>query len=80
VTDIVAKRFWASEGATLIQTQIGLIWLILNAESTVPGHRGKISFYAADTDFEVDLHYAYSWGRHHHEDRYHSARWRKRAQ
>jgi hypothetical protein len=20
------------------------------------GHRGKISFYAADTDFEVDLH------------------------
>jgi hypothetical protein len=36
--------------------QIGLIWLILNAESNVRGHRGKISFYAADTDFEVDLH------------------------
>jgi hypothetical protein len=34
--------------------EMGLMWLILNAESTVRGHRGKISFYAAETDFEVD--------------------------
>jgi hypothetical protein len=51
VNDVAAHDDLAREAQ-----QIGLIWLILNAESTVPGHRGKISFYAADTDFEVHLH------------------------